>query len=64
IKDWEAGIDKLQLGIGQEISRYRLEASQILSEVAALDMGVYFDSDLIAVVQNTTSVTQGDFVFA
>ncbi|MGB5915784.1 MAG: hypothetical protein WBG63_13030 [Phormidesmis sp.] len=64
IKDWEAGIDKLQLGIGQEISRYRLEASQILSEVAALDMGVYFNSDLIAVVQNTTSVTQGDFVFA
>ncbi len=64
IKDWEAGVDKLQLGIGQEVSSYRLEASQILGDTAAIDMGVYFNSDLIAVVQNTTSVTQNDFLFA
>ncbi len=64
IEDWEAGIDKLQLGVGQENSGYRLEASELLGDVAMLDMGVYFNSDLIAVVQSTTSVTQSDFVFA
>ncbi|NJN00059.1 MAG: hypothetical protein HC800_25570 [Phormidesmis sp. RL_2_1] len=63
IKDWQAGLDSILLG--RTSGRYSTR-SQNLTGGTALDTGIYHNSDLIGVIEDSTnvSVSRGDFAFA
>ncbi|MEL6940353.1 MAG: calcium-binding protein, partial [Cyanobacteria bacterium J06598_1] len=62
ITDWEAGKDRLQLGL--DLAQYTLDFKK-MSGGSALDTGIYLEKDLIAVIEDSTEVTLGgrDTVF-
>jgi len=62
IKDWEAGLDTIQLGLDRE--QFSLGMRNI-SGGAALDTAIYLGKDLIAIVEDSTeiSLAGNDFVF-
>ena len=63
IKDWQAGVDKIQLG--RTNGRYSLGTGNFSGGVAQ-DTGIYHNGDLVGVIEDSTNVsaTRGDFVFA
>jgi Ca2+-binding RTX toxin-like protein len=62
IKDWQAGLDRIFLG---SKGNYSTRSAQ-LSGSSALDTGIYYNDDLIGIIEDSTDVSnsRGDFAFA
>lgn len=63
IEDWEGGVDKIELG--RASGRYFIRTQNITGS-SALDTAIYYNNDLIGVIEDSTNVSigRGDFVFA